>query len=637
MTMLDRMRRHKGWLKWSLALVCVTFVMFYIPAFLQDRSGTSADVVASVDGREISVNEFRRTYQAQLEALRGSYGGNINSQLLKQLGMDQQILQQMVDEQAAIAAAQRAGIRVTDAEVAQRIYSFPAFQYNGQFVGQAQYQRILQMQRPPLSPSEFEDRLRRDLTVEKLRSAVTDWLTVSNAEAEKEYRLRNDKVKLEVANFPIDKFRNEVTVSDADIASYFEAHKDAYRIGERRKARYLLVDVDAIRPTVVVPARDLERYYNENIETYSTPEQIRASYILFKTAGKDEAEVKAKAEKVLKEAKAGADFAELARKYSDDQATAKQGGDLDYISQGRMAPEFDQVAFSMEPGQISDLVKTPDGFDIIKLVDKKPAATRPFDEVKPQILEQLQYQQAQTKAADEAEAIEKEVKTPADLEKVAAQRGLKVQETGFFTREEPIMGLGASPEAMGQIFDLKEGQVTGAVPVARGYAFLAVTAIQPPHLPKLDEVKDKVREDVVRQKARELARQKAASLAASVKSAADFAKAAKAAGVEVKTTELIPRESPIPDIGVSPQVDQVAFSLPAGVFSGPIVTDNSVAVIHVVEKKEPTAAEAAADLDRTRQDLLAERRNRFFTAYMVKAKQGMKITVNRQAVQRVIG
>jgi parvulin-like peptidyl-prolyl isomerase len=166
---------------------------------------------------------------------------------------------------------------------------------------------------------------------------------------------------------------------------------------------------------------------------------------------------------------------------------------------------------------------------------------------------------------------------------------------------------------------------------------MAITGIQPPHMPKLDEVKDKVREDLTRQKTKEIAAQKAAGVAAGVKSAADFAKAAKAAGLEVKTTELVPRESPIPEIGVSPQVDRVVFSLPAGAISEPIVTDTGVVVVRLVEKKEPTPAEIAADRDKTREGLLNDRRNRFFSAYMVKAKQGMKITVNRAAVQRVIG
>src|SRR5262252_2908175 len=174
MTMLDRMRRHRDWLKWSLGLVCVTFVLFYIPDFLRGSGAdaSSSDMIAKVEGREITSGEFRRTYQAQLQAYRSAYGNNMSEQLLKQLGIDQQILQQMVDERAALAEAERLGITVSDEEVRQRIFSMPAFQDNGAFIGEQRYQQLLRMQRPPMTPSEFEDSLRKQLTIQKLRSSV---------------------------------------------------------------------------------------------------------------------------------------------------------------------------------------------------------------------------------------------------------------------------------------------------------------------------------------------------------------------------------------------------------------------------------------------------------------------------------
>src|SRR5215471_12261974 len=378
MTMLDRMRRHMSWLKWSLGLVVLAFVIFYIPDFLRGNGAdASGETIARIDGQDITANEFRRTYQAQLQAYRSAYGGQMSEQLLKQLGVEQQILQQMVDERAALAEARRLGITVNDAEVRQRILAIPAFQENGAFIGEQRYQQLLRLQRPPMSASEFEDNVRRQLTIQKLRSSLTDWLSVADKDLEQEYRRRNDKVKLAVVTFTADKFRNQVTASDADVASYFDSHKDNFKIPEKRKIRYLLIDIEALRAKVVVPAAEIERTYNANIEQYSTPEQVRASHILLKTEGKDDAAVKAKAEEVLKQARAGADFAELAKKYSEDEASAKNGGDLDYFGRGRMVPEFDQAAFTLEPGKISDLVKTQYGYHIIKVVDKKAATTRP--------------------------------------------------------------------------------------------------------------------------------------------------------------------------------------------------------------------------------------------------------------------
>src|SRR6266568_3974536 len=165
MTMLDRMRRHRNWLKWSLALVCLAFVIFYIPDFLRGSGAdaASSDMIARVEGHDITAGEFRRTYQAQLQAYRSAYGGQMSEQLLKQLGIDQQILQQMVDEQASLAEADRLNIQVSDDEVRQRIFAIPAFQENGHFIGDARYQQLLRIQPTPLTPADFEEGIRKTL------------------------------------------------------------------------------------------------------------------------------------------------------------------------------------------------------------------------------------------------------------------------------------------------------------------------------------------------------------------------------------------------------------------------------------------------------------------------------------------
>ncbi len=606
MTMLDRMRRHMSWLKWSLGLVCLAFIIFYIPDFLRGSGADAAsgDTIAKIEGQEISTGEFKRTYQAQLQAYRSAYGANMSDQLLKQLGIEQQILNQMIDERAALAEANRLGIDVSDEEVRQRIVSLPAFQENGAFIGEGRYQQLLRMQRPPMTPSEFEDNIHKSLVIQKLHGALTDWVSIPDKELEQEYRRRNDKVKLAVVTFTADTFRPQVTASDADISAYFEAHKNDLKIPEKRKIRYLLVDIDALRAKIVVPPADIERTYNNNIEQYSTPEQVRASHVLLKTEGKDDAAVKTKAEEVLKQAKGGADFAELAKKYSEDEQSAKNGGDLDYFGRGRMVPEFDQAVFAMQPGQVSDLVKTQYGYHIIKLVDKKTATTRSLAELKPQITDQLAYEKAQAQAADLASALEKQISKPADVDKVAKAQGLTAQESGFFARDEPILGLGPAPEAANKAFEMKQGDVSGALRASRGFIFETLVAKQNPYVPKLEEVKDRVRDEVIKQKARDLSTQKAADIAAKLKAAPDFEKAAKAAGVESKTTDLITHDSPIPDLGVSPAVEDKAFALPVGAVSDPIATETGTAVIKVIEKKEVTSDEWKAGRDKFREDLL---------------------------------
>src|SRR5262245_23031874 len=638
MTMLDRMRQHRNWLKWSLGIVAVAMVIFFIPNFVRNPAGRAAGgAVAVVEGREIHSDEFQRTYQAQIQAYRSAYGANMSDQLLRQLGVEQQILQQMVDERAALAEADRLAIRVSDDEVKQRILAIPSFQENGTFIGEQRYRQILSMQRPPMTPSEFEEAVRRSLVVEKLRASLTEWLSIPDKELEQEYRRRNDKVKLAVVSFPNDSFRPDVSATDAEITSYFDAHKDDFRIPEKRKIRYLLVDVEAIRSKTVVPAADIERAYNDRITEYTTPEQVRASHILLKTEGKDEAAVRAQAEEVLKKAKAGADFAALAKQYSQDEGSAPNGGDLDYFGRGRMVPEFDAVAFAMEPGQISDLVKTTFGFHIIKLVEKKTGHTRSLDEVRPQLQDQLSIERAQTQASSLASSLRNRIPKAAGLDAVEKEQGFSVQESDWFARDEPVLGLGASPELGARTFAMNQGDVAGPIQTGRGFVFASLIAKQDAYVPKVDEVKERVRNEVVRNKAKEFGLKKAAEVAAKLKGAADFDKAVQAAGFKAKTTEMITRDSPIPDLGMAAEVTEAAFTLAPGAVSQPIATDTGSAVIKVLEKQEVTPQELEANKQKFRDDLLADRRNRFFAAYMTKAKQKMRIEVNREAVQKLVG
>ncbi len=638
--MLDRMRRHKSWLKWSLAIVVVSFVLLYIPSFLSDSTQGAANnsVVASVDGHDITAAQFRRIYQQQMMQYRQSYGANVDERLLKQLGIDQRIVQQMIQEEASLAEAGRLGISASDAEVRERILSLPAFQENGQFIGDQRYRQILQMQNPPMRPSDFEDQVRRSVVAEKLQAAVTGWITVADKDVESEYRKRNEKVKLAVVNFPADKYREGTTATDDEIAKYFDAHKDNYRVGEKRKIRYVMVDQESLRAKATVTGQQIDRYYNDNIQQYSTPEQVRASHILIKSSGtaEEDGTARKKAEDLLAQIKKGADFAELAKKNSQDESSAVKGGDLDFFPRGQMVHEFDQKAFSMEVGQLSEPVKTQFGYHIIKLTDKRPATTKTLAEVRSQIEDTLKYEQAQAAAQKLADEVGAEIKKPADFEKVARARGLQTGESGLFLQEEPIAGIGISPAVSQTAFTMKEGDVSEPIRTPQGYAFVTVTGRQDPYVPKLDEVKAKVRDDVVKQKAIEKARATAATVAASLKSG-DFDKAAKAAGVEVKTTDLIARGAPIAEVGVSPKLDEAAFALPAGAVSDPIVTENGAAVIKVVERKDPTPEEVAKDKENLRNELLNDRKQKFFASYMTKARQRMTIRTNPATIAQIVG
>ena len=435
-------------------------------------------------------------------------------------------------------------------------------------------------------------------------SADTTHLTVADAEVAEEYRRRNEKVKLDVVPITADAFMAQVKPADAELTAHFEKNKDVYRVGEKRRIKYALVDVERVRAAATVPDADVESFYKQNQAQYTTPPQARASHILFKTEGKDENAVRAKAEEVLKQARAGADFAALAKQHSEDESNAATGGDLDYFGRGRMVPEFESAAFALKNGEMSDLVKTAFGFHIIKMVDNQPEIVRPLAEVREEIVDQLRWQRAQQDAEAIAKTIASQATTPAELERLAKERGLEFQETGFFGGEQPIDQLGPQPELSTTVFGMKEGEVSPPQRVARGWVIVTVSGRQEPYVPTFDEARPRVREDVAREQAAALAEERAASIAADLKSARDFAATAKKHGLEVKTTELVTRGSALPDVGVSEAVDQVAFALPVGGVSDAISTLTGTAIVKVVERQDVTPEQIAQGRDTLRDELI---------------------------------
>jgi peptidyl-prolyl cis-trans isomerase D len=303
-----------------------------------------------------------------------------------------------------------------------------------------------------------------------------------------------------------------------------------------------------------------------------------------------------------------------------------------------MVPEFEMAAFNAMPGTITDLVKSQFGFHIIKVVDKRPGSTTALDAVSAQIQDTLAWQRVDQQIGAQSRQLADRIKTPADLDTVARENGLTVVESGFFQRGDPIPGLGAAPAVSASAFSLEDNAVSEALNTPRGPVFVAVSGKRDPYVPKLDEVKDRVRDDLIRVRATELSRQRAGQIAAALKAAGgNFAAAAKAQGLEAKDTQLVARDSALPDVGVSPEVDKIAFSLPAGSVSDPITTGDGTVIVRVVERDEVTPEEFRPAKETFRGELLNERRNRFFSAYMNRAKEKMAIEVNDDVVRRVVG
>ena len=639
MTMLDGMRRHKGWLKWSLGLVVLAFVFLYVPGFLDETAvtGVPNNVLAQVGEHEITVAQFRQVYLAQVQQYRLQTSGELSEEVLRSLGIDRQILQGLINRYAALTEADRLGLTVSDAEVRERILSLPGLQENGQFIGEQRVQQLLRMESPPMTLIQYQEEIRANILLERLQALVTNWITVSDEDVAEEHRRRNEKVKVEVVAFRGDDYREQVEVTDEDIQLLYDEESIEYQVPEKRKLRFLLIDEPAIFESITPTDAELQEYYDSNISQYSTPIQVRPSQILLRTEGAEEADVQARAEALVADARGGADFAELARQHSDDEETAEKGGDLGLLDRGFMLPELEAVAFELDVGDVSDPVRSSFGFHIFTVTEKQDESIQPLDDVRETIANTLKQERASSRSSALAQAIAAEVSTVEELETAASARGFEVQETGFVAPGEPILGLGMASNVSAQASQMEPGEVEGPLSTPTGPVFVTVVDRQDAFIPPLEDVRAEVREEVLSRKALTLAREKATEAAATLREADDFGEAARAAELAVGTSELITRGSAFPEVGSNAALEALAFELAVGGVSDAIEVGNASAVVHVVERQGVTPAELEESRETLRGELLQNRQDQFYGSYMTGVQDQLLINVDLAALELAVG
>jgi peptidyl-prolyl cis-trans isomerase D len=628
-----RNRKSLGWLVGAILLgvVILAFILLYIPDFLSHNGPGGTGNVAWVEGKPISSQEFIRSYQTQENNYRQQLGAQYSPELMKQLGFDNLVLRQLVQNKILLLEAEHQGIVVTDAEVSDTILSYPAFQNQGRFIGREAYLNMLS--RASLSAAEFEEQLRQDLMRQKLQSLVTDGVVLSGADIEEEYRRRNEKVKLDYATVAKSDFENEVKVTDEDAQRFYDENQKELERPLQRKVRFITLTPQLFTSTVSVSDREIKRYYDENSYQFSTPEQVKASHILFKTGpGKDEETVRKKAEEVLKQARAGADFAELARKYSED-TSADKGGDLGSFSRGQMVPEFEEAAFSLPEGAISDLVHTTYGFHIIKVTAHQAAFTRPLDSVKEEIRSTLTQQKAQEEMEKAVSSATDKLRASESVDALSAQYPLLVpQETAFFGKQDNVPQLGNSPDASRVAFETDVGKVSSPVRLSSGYAFLQVLQERPAGVPPFDEVKNEAIEKLRNQRLMELAHKKTEELRATL-----VAEGPEKAGVALQSTESFFRGTQLPEAGRSAAVQARAFELPVGEFSEPLPADNGYVIIRVDEKSGFSQTEFDEQKSSFEEQVTSEQRVRVWNAFVASLTERYPVRVDWDAIRSVTG
>ncbi|MBL0712825.1 MAG: SurA N-terminal domain-containing protein, partial [Desulfosarcina sp.] len=491
------MRKNAGSLiiKLLLGAVVVVFVFWGVGTNQQ----SSNPEVASIEGQPIGYDEFARAYQQLQDNVRRQFGSNLNEETLKALNLKEQALNQLIDRVILVREAQAMGFRVSDEELTRHIRSISAFQSNGQF-SRSQYEQVLVQFR--MTPEAFEAAQRDDLMIQQVSDIVSRTAKVTQGEVTDWYRWQNATVNLEYVLFKPDP-KAVINLNDDEVRSYFEENRNGYQTTSERSLRYLVFHSADYRPQVRLAADDVSAYYEEHIDEFEMPETIEARHILFKVGqDADQAAVdatRARAQEVYNQVLNGADFAELAKTHSEGP-TRDAGGYLGAFGRGQMVKAFEEEAFAMDAGQVSEPVRTEFGWHIIKVEKKNPARSRSLAEADNKIRGQLTGGFARELALEDAEAAYDLSYGDEDLAAVAKQLGRELHTTGMVARNDAIEGVSDAAAFSRTAFDLNAGGISEVQEIGGDFYIIQVEEIKAPQVPALDSVRDRVKEDLKQEK-----------------------------------------------------------------------------------------------------------------------------------------
>jgi peptidyl-prolyl cis-trans isomerase D len=632
-----------------LVVICVSMAWYVVPSggtASLGLGGPGKGIVATVSGEEVTATAVQRQAKQMLEQQFPRGGAQANSLLPF---FAQRAAETLISEKILLAEAQRMGLKATDDDLRDYLHKGQLGQVlfpEGKFIGKEAYEDLVSRNGGYTVP-QFEQLVKDEILINKLRNLVGSSASVTDAEVRQQFEKQNTKVKFDYAVIKKDDILKSLKPADAELKAYYDRNQKTYvnSTPEKRQLKYVVFDTSKVLTQTQVTQQDLESYYDQHREEYRVPEQVNVRHILIKSPlpGPDNKvdqkavdAAQAKAQDVLKQVKAGGNFADLAKKFSEDPGSAKNGGSLGWIGRGRTVPEFEKVAFSLPKGATSDLVKSSYGFHIIHVDDKQDAHVKTVDEVKSQIEPLIKQQKAAQAAQHEAEQLLSDARSTS-LEKAAAAKGLQVITTDFVSRNNLLPGIGSDAQFMTAAFGQNQNAPPDEVQLHQGFAIYQVTAVKPPSTPTFEEIRSRVEQEFKNERATQLLTQKTQELSDRAKADHDLKKAAKELGAELKTSDFVLPDGQVPDIGSMSGAASVAFTLKPGEISGPIDSGNTGAVLSVTDRQAPTDQDYAAKKDQIRDSLMQNKQGEVFGLFLGNLRETMeksgKVKINRQELQ----
>jgi peptidyl-prolyl cis-trans isomerase D len=639
-------------LMFGVAVIFIIGSVYIYSGFKKSGSFfSSPEVALKVNGDKITRQQYQNALRNKIDQMRQQYGENFAS-MSRNIDFEQQTTDELVQRILLSQQVDAFKINISDREFDKTILEEPgAFQ-------------VYQYLSSRGEGDSYRKSFKETLGMQRLVKMLSDMAVVTDSEVEQEYRRQNEKAKLKYIEFPNNDFQNQVSVTDEQIVRYYEKHKDKYKKSDQVNIEYLKIDPKFLEISVSISDAEIKNYYTRHKEDeFTEEEEVKARHILLKVeenaSEEDKNKVKAKALDVLKKVKEpGADFAALAEEYSDDPGSAKKGGDLGFFKRGRMVPEFEEAAFKLNPGEISDLVESTYGYHIIKVEEKKERRVKTLDEARNEIQRKLAKDEAIAKTKEMADDLLFDVdvegmESAAKLEKYQ-KLSLNVSKTGFFSKDDnQIPTIGSSwtyRDLIDKVFELAKGYTSGVIEIksysgdTQAYFIAKVIDKKTAYTPELKEIKSDVTNDIKEEEAKNLAFKAAQSLMnrrAANENLEELAKkyipseGTTQKGLEVKETQLftISPGGYVSGMGRAQEAMLAAFSMKKDEVKGPFMGGNGAYIVQLVERQDFDPQKFQKNEEeriKIRGSLLQQKKNQIFQTWYESIKAQAKIVVKQK-------
>ncbi|MBW2502355.1 MAG: SurA N-terminal domain-containing protein [Deltaproteobacteria bacterium] len=630
--MLDLLRRkaQSPLIQGTILIIALVFIFWGVGGYRG-----SQNVVAQVNDEIIPYEEFQKTYERLANQYSEQFGGTIPKGLLETIDLEGQVLEQLIQRSLLRQGAREMGIMVSDVEVQQSLENMEAFRSNGVFNVEL-YKSILSSS--GMTPTSFEDAMRTDLLAGKAIEALSRFAKLTPLETREQFNFDNEEISIEYAAFSGPAFRESVETGEEELRDYYEENSGSYLTEPQVKLLFLTFPYEA-DDKPAVSTEEIESFYRQNIIRYSTPDRRKARHILFKTEEGDPQDVlvekREKAEQVLALARSGEDFAALAKQYSEGPS-GPRGGDLGTFPRGRMVKAFDDAVFSLQEGEVSDIVETQFGFHVIKLEKIEPAAIRPLEEVKGEIEAEIQARKASELAFTRASEAYEKIILAGSLDKFSQNSDALLLQTDFFSKQAPAKSGSSNimvqePAFLNAAFSLNKGELSSLVETPLGYAIIFASDKKEAETASYEEVAAQVREDYISSRSEVMAREAAAAMLAALREGVDFAAEAARYNIPVKTTGPVTRSVPAGS-DLPPQVAAAGFELSAEKpYPDDAVAANGMFYVFRVLEKKPPAPNLFSDKEEMlKTGMLENRKGEVLAAWLASLRKMAEIEIAEQ-------